>query len=147
MRGKLMGIILGAVIILLAVSCGPAEEAEAPGEAKLLEFSRESLESGVTITVPPSELCTVFICIPRYQRVTGWHWHLEGNTENEIGSWLEDDKGNRISESGRTSSYDCVYEVGLREGHYYIYLSNEFDSTSAKKVWLQLDWYGKYLGK
>lgn len=144
MRRKLIAITLG-VVILLAGSCGPAQDTGAPGKSKILELSREALESGTVITVPPGEVRIVLVCIPRYQRVTGVHWHSEGNTEIE--SWIEDDKEKKIDESGRTSSHDFVTEVGLREGQYYIYLSNEFDSTSAKEISLQVDWYGKYLGK
>ena len=87
----------------------------------------------------------VSLCVLRYQRVFGVHWHTEGNTQIE--SWIEDNKGKMLEESGRTSSYDFVTEVGFGEGQYYIYLSNEFDSSSAKKVSLQVDWSGKYLGK
>lgn len=144
MRTKLIAIVLG-VVILFVGACGPAQDTGAPGQGKVLELSREALEGGTVVTVPPGEVRIVLVCVPRYQRVTGVHWQSEGGTEVE--SWIEDAKEKRIDESGRTSSHDFVTDVGLREGQYYIFLSNEFDSTSAKKVSLQVDWYGKYLGK
>jgi len=144
MRTKLIAIMLG-VVILFVGACGPAQDAGAPGKGKILELGREALEGGTVITVPPGEVRIVLLCVPRYQRVTGVHWQSEGGTEVE--SWIEDNNENRIDESGRTSSHDFVTEVGLREGQYYIFLSNESDSTSAKEISLQVDWYGKYLGK
>jgi len=144
MKTKLIAIMLG-VVILLAGSCGPAQDAGAPGKSKILEPGREALESGTVITIPAGEVRIVSLCILRYQRVTGVHWHTEGNTQIE--SWIEDDKGKMLEESGRTSSHDFVTEVGFGEGQYYIYLSNEFDSTSAKKVSLRVEWLGGYLGK
>jgi hypothetical protein len=144
MKTKLIAIMLG-VVVLLAGSCGPTQNAGAPGKSKILEPGRAALESGTVITIPPGEMRIVSLVVERYQHVTGIHWHTEGDTQ--IDSWVEDSEGKRIDESGKTSNHDFVSEVGLTEGQYYIYLSNEFDSTGAKKVSLQVDWVGKYLGK
>jgi hypothetical protein len=144
MKTKLIAIVLG-VVILLAGSCGPTQSAGAPGKSKTLEPGREALESGTVITIPAGEVRIVSLCVLRYQHVTGVHWHIEGNAQ--IDYWIEDSGGKRIDESGRTSSHDFISDVGLGEGQYYIYLSNEFDSTSAKDVSLRVDWLGGYLGK
>ncbi len=114
-----------------------------PDREHVLQVDRKYLEQegGFTIEIPPSDYKIIPVSVEEYEHLTGWGWNAEGKTENYIDSWLVNSEGNKISESGRAFNYSCGYtSPGLPEGTYYIYLSNEFTSASAKSVKLHVSW-------
>lgn len=165
---KKLTVILGLVLVmclLVPVSCTapptpmpapapvpapapapPEPEPWSPERDKLLKVSREYLarEGGYTINVPPADYLIIPISVGEYEHLAGWGWSAKGKAEDYLDSWLVNDRGNKISESGRAFNYSCGYAYGdnpgLSEGTYYIYLSNEFTSASAKAVTLHVRW-------
>ncbi len=124
----------------------PDPEPWSPDRDHILVVPREYLEreDGCTINVPPADYRIIPISVGKYEHLAGWGWNAKGIAEDHIDSWLVNSTGGKVSESGRTFNYSCTYTVsgspGLPPGTWYIYLSNEFTSSSAKAVTLRVRW-------
>lgn len=118
-------------------------EAWSPERDKLLVVPQ--LRQGpVTLTVPPGDYLIIPISVGKYEHLAGWGWSAVGKNEDYLDSWLVNSTGGRVNKSGRSFNYFCDYTVsgssGLGSGTWYIYLSNEFTSLSAKEVTLRVHW-------
>jgi hypothetical protein len=114
-----------------------------PDRSKLLVVPQ--LRQGpYTVTVPPADYLIIPISVGEYERLVSWGWNAYGKTEgseNYLDSWMVDSNGVKVSESGRTFNCGLGFVGGsLGPGTYYIYLSNEFTSFSAKDVALRVRW-------
>jgi len=118
-----------------------------PDRNHMLVIPREyfvEFKDGYPVDVPPASYLIIPVCVGQYEHLAGWGWNAKGTTEDYLDSWLVDSSGAKISESPRSFNYGTAYAFGnnpgLGPGTYYIYLSNEFTPTSAKKVTLRVDW-------
>ena len=101
-------------------------------------------QGSADITVPPADYLIIPISVGEYEHLATWGWSASGENEDYLDSWLVNSNGTKVSESGRTFNYSCYYTIagspGLGSGTWYIYLSNEFTSFTAKDVTLWVHW-------
>lgn len=138
------------IVVLLGCSPSPTPETTPPSPPQtwspeannIVVIPRERLEmpSSCAIDIPLADYVIIPISVGEYEHLKGWTWDAKGTTEDYLDSWIVDSRGNKISESGRVFNFGVYYESGLSEGTYYIYLSNEFNPTSAKQIILSVNW-------
>lgn len=159
--GKLAIIILSLVVVLILSGCTSNEPtittkanqqketpiSWSPDRNHIVVIPREyfvQYKDGYLVDVPPASYLIIPVSVGDYEHLAGWGWNAEGTEEDYLDSWLVNSNGDKISESGRSFNYGVAYAFdenpGLGPGTYYIYLSNEFTSASAKKVSLRVSW-------
>jgi hypothetical protein len=118
-----------------------------PDRNHILVIPREyfaQFKDSYPVDVPPASYLIIPVSVGQYEHLAGWGWYAKGTTEDYLDSWLVNSSGTKISESGRVFNFGTQYAFdnnpGLGPGTYYIYLSNEFTSTSAKQVTLRIKW-------
>lgn len=122
--------------------------------SKVIEYETGELEKGVTVRIPPGDLRIIPVTSTKDRRIGNWGFNVygaglktpnKGEPENYIDFWAVNEWGGKEDEGGRFFNEGTIWTAGgnsggLYEGSFYLYLSNQFDSTSAKDVVLQVNW-------
>ncbi len=121
--------------------------------SKVIEYETGELEKGVTASIPPADLRIIPVTSTKDRRIGSWgvrvygpglKAHNKGEPEYYIDFWALNEWGGKENEMGRIFNGATIWTIGnpagLYEGIFYIYLSNQFDSSSAKDVVLQVKW-------
>lgn len=122
--------------------------------SKAIEYEMGELEKGVTVSIPPADLRIIPVTSTKDRRIAGWGFNVygaglktpnKGEPENYIDFWAVNEWGGKEDEGGRFFNEGTVWTAGgnpsgLHVGTFYIYLSNQFDSTNAKDVVLKVRW-------
>jgi hypothetical protein len=110
--------------------------------SKVIEYETGELEKGITLSIPPADLRIVPVTSTKDRRISSWGFseipHVKGEPENYIDFWVVNEWGGKVIQPYRT--FNLHAQAITYDGTYYIYLSNQFDSTSAKEVVLQVKW-------
>jgi hypothetical protein len=110
--------------------------------SKVIEYGADELEKGVTVSIPPADIRIIPVTSTKDRRISSWGFseasYVTGEPKNYIEFWVVNEWGGKVIEPVRT--FNLGAQASTSDGTYYIYLSNQFDSVSAKEVVLHLKW-------
>jgi hypothetical protein len=111
-------------------------------KTKVVEYGTDELENGVTIVIPAADVRIIPVTSTKDRIISGWGFsempRLKDEPENYIDFWVVNEWGGKEFEPVRT--FNLHAQAITYAGTYYIYLSNQFDSNSAKEVVLHVKW-------